>query len=1177
MLKRIIAGSIDHPALTLFFIGAIIAGGVWAIQTTPIDAIPDLSDVQVIVYSQWDGQDPQTIEDQVTYPISQKMLAVPGVTDVRGFSYFGFSLVYVIFEDGTDIYWARSRVLEYQSELGGRLPPGARTSLGPDASGVGWVYQYTVEDPTGVHGLARLRSLQDWYIRYQLMSVPGVAEVATIGGQVDQYQVEVDPNRLLAYGLPLDKVIRAVRAGNSQVGGRLIELAEREYMVRGLGYVGDLEDLRRIVVATDAAGTPILLQDVATVGRGPDIRRGLAERDGEGEVTGGIVVMRFGENALAVIDAVKEKIREISAGLPEGVEVRPVYDRSGLIHRATATLWRQLLEEIGVMALVLMAFLWHARSALTAVLSLPLGILLSFIVMRVLDINANIMSLGGIAIAIGAMDDAAVTLVENAHKHLEEWKGDRPRREVIKDAAVEVGPALFFSLLVVTVSFLPVFILPGQSGRLFGPLVYTKTFAMAAAALLAITAMPLLLWMFVRGRIVSEQANPISRYGIAIYRPVIRWVLRWRWAVVLGAAGVVALTWFPYGKIGSEFMPPLREGDILYMPTTVPGISITEARRVLQTQDKLFRTFPEVQTAFGKIGRAETATDPAPLSMVETTVTLLPEEAWPARKVRDGYVAGLAREAIQRLRARGALVAAEGEHADAHTDASMARDAEGMTLRELHPRIRVAIVQGAQRAELERLVRERLAAQLTDDLRATLRSHDMLARGQVGAVREEVRAVLGEQDEPVPLRQTTYDELMQKDMEQAFQFPGMANAWTMPIKTRIDMLATGIKTPIGIKVKGQRLADIQAVALRIEELLTDPLTRPEGTLSAIAERALGGTYVDVDIDRDACARYALTIERVQSVVKTAVGGMNISWTVEGRERFPINIRYPRAYREDPEALRRVLVATSTGAQIPLGQLASIRLVAGPPGIKTENGLLQSIVYVDIQDVDVGSYVTGARAMVERELAADLKAHPGTFIEWSGQYEYMEEANEKLRVVVPLTLAVVFFLLYLNFRRLSDVLIVMVTVLFFAPVGGVWLMYVYDFNWSVAVVVGFIALLGLAAETGVLMIEFLNMAYDKVRGRGAITRAALHGAILDGAVRRVRPLLMSVTTTILGLLPIMWATGAGARPMWRMATPMIGGLISALVLTLVVIPAFYAIAKEFSLRLGLTDETWQRDG
>ncbi|MHC4830098.1 MAG: efflux RND transporter permease subunit, partial [Planctomycetota bacterium] len=950
-----------------------------------------------------------------------------------------------------------------------------------------------------------------------------------------------------------------------------LELAEREYMIRGLGYVGDLDDLRRIVVSTDAAGTPVLLQNLATVSRGPDIRRGIAERDGEGEVTGGIVVMRHGENALATIEAVKARIEEISPGLPEGVVIRPVYDRSGLIQRATRTLWRQLAEEIAVMALVLMVFLWHARSALTAILSLPLGIMMSFIVMRVLGINANIMSLGGIAIAMGAMDDAAVTLVENAHKHLEAWKGDRPRREVIRDAALEVGPSLFFSLLVVTVSFLPVFFLPGQSGRLFGPLVYTKTFAMAAAAILAITAIPLFMWLFVRGRIVSEMENPVSRYGIAIYRPIIRWVLRWRWLVVLGAAAIVALTWFPYRRIGSEFMPPLREGDILYMPTTVPGISITEARRVLQTQDKLFRTFPEVQTAFGKIGRAETATDPAPLSMVETTVTLRPEAEWPERKIEEGYVARLARLAVERLRAHGALKHPDGAEAAKATD--VARDVEAMTLRELHPRIRVAVVQGALPAELQRLLRARLATQLAVDIRAALLSHELLGGADGEAVREAVEAIMAESEAPIPLRPTTFDELMNKDLEAAFKFPGMANAWTMPIKTRIDMLATGIKTPIGIKVKGRSLEDIQAVALRIEALLTDPETRPAGTLSAIAERALGGTYVDVDIDRDACARYGLAVGVVQDVIKTAIGGMTISWSVEGRERFPINIRYPRAYREDPEALRRVLVATDTGVQIPLGQLAEIRLVAGPPGIKTENGMLQSIVYVDIQDVDVGSYVTDARALIDKELAPDLKAHPGTFIEWSGQFEYMVEANRRLRVVVPLTLAIVFLLLYLNFRRLTDVLIVMVSVLFFAPVGGVWLMYLYDFNWSVAVGVGFIALLGLAAETGVIMLVFLHMAYDRICGAGPITRATLHATILEGAVLRVRPLLMSVATTILGLFPIMWATGAGARPMWRMATPMIGGLVSSLVLTLVVIPAVYAIAKEAALRLGMTEETW----
>ena len=1060
MLNQIIQASVENRFLVVIATVMVIGWGVYAMVNTPLDAIPDLSDVQVIAFTEYPGQAPQVVEDQVTYPLTTAMLSVPYAKTVRGYSFFGLSYVYVIFEDGTDMYWARSRVLEYLNAASGRLPSGVTPSLGPDATGVGWVYQYTVLDTTGTRDLSELRSIQDWYLRYELSSVQGVAEVASVGGFVKQYQVVVDPNRLLAYNIPLQKVRTAIQRSNNDVGGRLVELAETEFMVRGLGYIRSVADIEHIALGVDDKGTPIRVKDIATVQVGPELRRGLAEWNGEGEVVGGIVVMRYGENALKVIERVKQKVEMLKPGLPKGVVIIPNYDRSALILRAVDHLQQKLIEEIAVVAVVCMVFLLHFRSAFVAVFTLPMGILIAFIAMHHQGVNSNIMSLGGIAIAIGAMVDAAIVMIENAHKHIERDAGKKSHAEMIIAASKEVGPSLFFSLLIIALSFLPVFSLEAQEGRLFKPLAYTKTYAMAAAACLAITIVPVLMTFFVRGKIRAESKNPVSRALIFLYRPLIAWVLQNRvLTVVLGCIALFvtlfpfrelvasrfadrpqSLTYkalvkldalFPIEKIGSEFMPPLYEGDLLYMPTTLPGVSITRARALLQQTDKIIRTFPEVKHVFGKIGRAETATDPAPLSMIETTIMLKPESEW----------------------------------------------REDMTP--------------------QKLIRE---------------------------------------------------------LDRAVKFPGLTNAWTMPIKTRIDMLSTGIKTPVGIKVVGDDLDTLQALGEKIEAVMRGL----PGTLSAFAERVAGGNYLDFEIDRRVVARYGLTLGDVQDVIVSALGGLNITHTVEGLARYPVNLRYGRELRDNLPALRRVLVPTPTGAQIPLGQLTELRIRKGPSGIKSENARLNAWIYVDIEDVDVGTYVEKARQAVLEQVPMP----PGYTTIWSGQYEYMLRAEKKLKVMVPATLAIIFFLLYLNFKNVTECLIVMLS-LPFALVGGIWLLYILNYDMSIAVGVGFIALLGLAAETGVVMLIYLNQAYEHIKrekGR-ALTRADLTRAAMSGAVERVRPKLMTVASTMVGLLPIMWSTGTGSEAMKRIAAPMVGGMVSSTILTLLVIPAIYALWRE----------------
>jgi Cu(I)/Ag(I) efflux system membrane protein CusA/SilA len=1036
MLRRIIEGSAANPFLVGLGLVALLVWGAYATREMPLDAIPDLSDVQVIVFTEFPGQAPQVVEDQVTYPLTTAMLSVPFAKVVRGYSFFGFSFVYVIFEDGTDLYWARSRVLEYLNFVSGRLPQGVTPTLGPDATGVGWVYEYALVDRTGQHDLADLRSIQDWYLRYELQTVPGVAEVASIGGFVRQYQVEVDPNALAAYGIPLPQVRKAIQRSNNDVGGRLIEMAESEFMVRGLGYIKSVEDLKSIAIGTDGRGTPVLLRDVASIHMGPELRRGLTELNGEGEVAAGVVVMRSGENALEVIHNVKEKLRTLEAGLPDGVELVEVYDRSGLIERAVENLREKLVQEILIVALICVAFLFHLRSAFVAVLTLPLGVLISFVIMYQQGMTANIMSLGGVAIAIGAMVDAAVVMIENAHKHLERDEGKKPRARILIDAATEVGPALFFSLLIITVSFLPVFALQAQEGRLFRPLAFTKTYAMAGAAMLAITAVPMLMMWFVRGRIVPEARNPLNRLLLRAYAPVIRLVLRRKVWVLAGAGLVLVATLVPLRQLGSEFMPPLNEGDLLYMPTTLPGISVTKARELLQQTDRMIGEFPEVHHVFGKIGRAETATDPAPLSMIETTITLKPRDQW----------------------------------------------RPGMTI-------------------------QKLIAEL----------------------------------------------------DAAVKVPGLTNAWTMPIKTRIDMLSTGIKTPVGIKVAGPDLAVLQDVGQRIEAILRNE----PGTLSVYAERVVGGNYLDFEIDRREIARYGLTVGDVQDVIQSAIGGMNVTWTVEGLERYPVNLRYSRELRDNLTMLRRVLVSTPVGAQVPLSQLAKLEIRKGPPSIKSENARLNAWIYVDLDGVDVGTWVGRARST----LADALELPPGYTITWSGQYEYMERAAKRLRVVVPITVGIIFLLLYLNFRKLSDALIVMLT-LPFGLVGGVWLLWLLDYDLSVAVGVGFIALAGVSAELGVILLVFLEEAVSRFQREGRLrTRSDLLAAVREGAGLRLRPIMMTVTSTIAGLLPIMWGSGTGSETMRRIAAPMVGGLVSATVLTLVVIPVIFALVRG----VGVPDE------
>ena len=1042
MLANIIEWSGRNRFLVLLATLFITIGGIYAVLRTPIDALPDLSDVQVIVYTEYPGQAPQVVEDQVTYPLTTAMLSVPKSKVVRGFSFFGASFVYVIFEDGTDIYWARSRVLEYLNFASSRMPKGVTPSLGPDATGVGWVYQYALlaKDKT----LAELRSIQDWYVRYQLTKAHGVAEVASIGGFVQTYQVTVDPVKLRSYGIPLMKVAQVIRDSNRDVGGRVVEMAETEYMVRGKGYLRGKSDLETLVVKSEK-GTPVLIRDIARVELVPDERRGLTELNGEGEVVSGIAMARYGANALEVIHNLKAKIAEIGPGLPEGVTVQTVYDRSELIHRAIDTLKRTLLEEAVIVALVCIVFLMHIRSALVAILMLPVGVLIAFIAMRSLGMNSNLMSLGGIAIAIGAMIDAAIVMIENAHKHLErlpEEHSKAERADAMLAACKEVGPALFFSLLIITVSFLPVFALEGQEGRLFSPLAFTKTFSMAGAALLSVTLVPVLMMLFIRGKVMPESKNPVNRFLIWAYRPIIAGVMRWKKLTIVLAVLALGVSVYPASQLGSEFMPTLNEGTLLYMPASLPGMSITKAAELMQTQNKIIKSFPEVASVYGKAGRANTATDPAPTEMFETVINLKPESEWRA----------------------------------------------GMT---------------------------------TDKLIA--------------------------------------------ELDKALQFPGVANAWTMPIKARIDMLSTGIRTPIGIKVFGKDLGEMEKVAKEIEAVVK----AVPGTTSAFAERITGGFYLNIEPDREQLARYGLAVGDLQDVIGTALGGEMVTTTVEGRERFGVTIRYPRELRSDPQQIaREVLIPTMDGAMIPLGQLAKVVVAKGAPSIRTENALLSAYIYVDIRDRDIGSYVADAKKAV----AEQVKFPPGYYVTWSGQFEYMERAIEKMKIVIPVTLLSIFLLLYLNFKRITETLIVMLSVPF-ALVGGIWLMWWLGYNLSVAVAVGFIALAGVAAETGVIMLIYLDHAWEELkakrRAEGQVPSLTdLYEAIMEGAVERVRPKMMTVVAIMAGLLPIMWGTGTGSEVMSRIAAPMVGGMVSSTVLTLAVIPAIYALVKQWRLRRGI---------
>jgi Cu(I)/Ag(I) efflux system membrane protein CusA/SilA len=1032
MIARIIAWSARNLLLVLFGTGFAAAAGIYALAHLPLDAIPDLSDTQVIVYTEYPGQAPQVIEDQVTYPLTTAMLTVPRSKVVRGFSFFGVSFVYVIFEDGTDIYWARSRVLEFLNGVGSRLPAGVTPTIGPDATGVGWVYQYAVVSKE--LNLADTRAIQDWNLRFALAKAEGVAEIASVGGFVRQYNVILDPQRMRDLGITMPKMREAIRASNADVGGRTVELSEFEYVIRGKGYLKDINDLGNVVLKANS-GTPVLLRDVARVELGPDERRGITELNGEGEVASGIVLQRFAVNALEVIENVKKRFSQIASSLPDTVEIVPVYDRSNLINAAIETLKHTLVEESIVVALVCVVFLLHVRSALVAILMLPVGVLMAFGAMRLLGIGSNIMSLGGIAIAIGAMIDAAIVMIENAHKHLERAEPGRSRVAILVDAASEVGPALFFSLLIITVSFIPIFTLESQEGRLFSPLAFTKTFAMAAAALLSVTLVPALMVICVRGRIVPEHRNPINRFLIWIYRPVIAAVLRAKVLVILLALGVLAVSVWPARQLGTEFMPALNEGTLLYMPTTLPGISVTKAAELLQTQDRIIRSFPEVASVYGKAGRAATATDPAPSEMFETIINLKPKQEWRS----------------------------------------------GVTI-----------------------------------------------------------------------------ESLTAEMDRALQFPGVSNAWTMPIKSRIDMLSTGIRTPIGVKVIGTDLVEIDGLAKQIEQVLR----AVPGTSSAYAERSLGGYYLDVTPDRAALARYGLLVQDVQDVIATAMGGQTITTTVEGRQRFSVNMRYPRDLRADPKAIANdVLVPMPGGGTVPLGEVARIAPSRGPTSIRTENGQLATYIYVDIRDRDIGGYVADAQQAVQ----SAVRFPPGYYVVWSGQYEYLERAMARLKIVVPATLLIIFLLLYLNFRSITETMIVMLS-LPFALVGGMWMMWWLGFNLSVAVVVGFIALAGVAAETGVVMLIYLDHAWAQAKARCAAegrspSRKDLYAAIMEGAVERVRPKMMTVVAIMAGLLPIMWSNGTGSEIMQRIAVPTIGGMISSTLLTLIVIPAIYGLLQE----------------
>ncbi|WP_078083184.1 efflux RND transporter permease subunit [Microbulbifer mangrovi] len=1041
MIARIIHWSLHNRALVL--IGAVVLtlAGLYSLRNTPVDALPDLSDVQVIVKTSYPGQAPQVVEDQVTYPLTTAMLSVPGAHTVRGYSFFGDSYVYVIFDDDVDLYWARSRVLEYLSQVAPRLPAAARSELGPDATGVGWIYSYTLVDPTGKHDLAQLRSLQDWFLKYELQTLPGVSEVATVGGMVRQYQVQVDPLRLRAYNLTLAQVQAAIQRGNRESGASVVEMAEAEYMVRASGYIQSVEDLRQLPLLVNAAGTPLLLRDVADVHLGPQMRRGLSELDGEGEAVGGVIVMRFGENARAVIDGVRNRLEELQRSLPEGVEIVPTYDRSELIDSAVENLWHKLLEEFIVVALVCALFLFHLRSSLVIAISLPLGIIGAFIVMHLQGINANIMSLGGIAIAIGAMVDGAIVMIENLHKHMERTPlTDENRWKVVGEAASEVGPPLFFSLLIITLSFLPVFALEGQEGRLFAPLAYTKTYAMAVAAGLAITLVPVLMGYLVRGEVKPEQANPINRAFTAAYRPALELAIRHPLLVVITALVLLASALYPLSRTGSEFMPPLDEGDLMYMPSTHPGISIGKARELLQQTDKMIMQVPEVAQVWGKMGRAETATDPAPLTMVETIIRFKPRDQW----------------------------------------------REGMT-----------------------------------------------------------------------------PEKLRAELDAAVQLPGVTNAWVMPIKTRIDMLATGIKTPVGIKVAGADLHQIEQIGTRLESLLKDV----PGTASVFAERVEGGRYIDIDIDRSAAARYGLNIQDVQTVIDTAVGGKKVGETTEGLERYPINVRYPQAWRDSPESLRGLPLVAPNGTHLSLGDVATIEVQSGPPMIKTENARPNGWIYIDIANRDLGSWVAEAQQLV----ADQLELPPGYSLAWSGQYEYMERARERLGLLLPVTLGIIVLLLYFSFRHVGEVLVIMGT-LPMALIGGLWLLYWLDFNLSVAVGVGFIALAGVAVEIGVIMLVYLNQAWQQTHADCEAadrkpTLDDLRDAIRRGAGQRMRPVLMTTATVFIGLVPVMIGSGVGSEVMQRIAAPMVGGMVSAMLLTLMVLPAVYRLWKGRGLHFG----------
>ena len=1043
MIKALIDSAIKDRFIVLLAAMVLAVAGLWSFQNMPLDAIPDLSDVQVIVFTKYPGQAPQVVEDQITYPLTTAMLAVPKAKVVRGYSFFGLSFVYIIFADGTDMYWARSRVLEYLNYASNRLPQGVNPSLGPDATGVGWVFEYALIDKTGQHDLAQLRSIQDWYLRYPLQTVPGVAEVASVGGFVKQYQVEVDPNALLAYGIPLAKVKTAIQRSNNDVGGRLVEMAETEYMVRGLGYIKGIADINSIPLGVDSNGTPIRLQDVAHVQIGPELRRGLVELNGEGEAVGGVVIMRFGENAKATIAGVKKKLHELSAGLPNGVEIIPVYDRSDLIQRAVQTLTKALSQELIIVCLMVGLFLLHLRSSLVIVITLPLAVLMAFIVMKLQGINANIMSLGGIAIAIGDMVDGAIVMVENAHKHLTEARAQKQtdltqkeRWQAITNASKEVGPALFFSLLIITVSFIPIFAMQAQEGRLFGPLAYTKSYAMAAAAILTITLVPVLMGYFIRGRLIPENKNPANRLLHLIHTPLLKIAMRWRPATLIIAIILLASTAYPLSKIGSEFMPPLDEGDILYMPSTFPGISITKAKELLQQTDKILKTFAEVQSVFGKVGRADTATDPAPLSMAETTIRLKPKNQWP--------------------------------------------DPEKST------------------------------------------------------------------------------QQLMTEMDKAINFPGVANAWTMPIKARIDMLSTGIKTPVGIKVSGPDLNVLQHLSIVIEQVMK---TLPE-TLSAFGDRAVGGYYLDFDINREEAARYGLTVGAVQDVIQIAIGGINVTETIEGLERYPVNLRYPRELRDNLESLKRVLIPTPTGVQIPLTLVAELELRRGPPVIKSENSRPNAWIYVDIKTSDIGGFVSQAK----KTLAEQVEIPDGYTLNWSGQFEYMQRATERLRTVVPLTLLLIFVLLYFTFRNLIEPTIVMLTIPF-GLIGGIWTIFWYDFNLSVAVYVGFIALAGTAAETGVMVLNFIDIEIARLRQQkqAPLSAEEIQQSVEYATALRVRPVAITAFTTMLGLIPIMWATGTGADVTQRIAAPVLGGMVTVLIVSLLVFPVIYSLALQVQER------------